>query len=248
MKQRLPRICAYVASIGLILVLLVTSIDVNCFNKGFFESEYTTMETAKSLHMSNEDLMKATNALLDYLQDDRDNIDVDIEVYEMERKAFNERETLHMIDVKNLYQFALSLRFWSGVLLVVSIVTLIYMKRKEIVHELSVAYAKTALCFLCFVAMLGIWAQVDFTSLWESFHRLFFDNDLWLLNPRTDLMINMFPEAFFFHMVLRIAGMFLIVFLGLWMGSLLYLKKEYHISFRKKGGNKDDNVIDFSEQ
>lgn len=233
MKKRLPRICAYLASMSVILILLVTSIDINCFNKSFFASEYTKMETAQSLHMSNEDLMKATNALLDYLQDDRDDIDVDIEVYDMDRKAFNERETLHMVDVKNLYQFALHLRLGAIVVLIGSIAYLIYEKKRDSLHELSHAYAKTALYFLMFVAMLGIWAAVDFTSLWESFHRLFFDNDLWLLNPRTDLMINMFPEDFFFHMVLRITGMFLLVFVGLWIASLYDMKKEYHIVLRK---------------
>lgn len=235
MKERTFGWCAYIASICTILILLVTSIDVNCFNHEFFASEYERLDTAQSLHMSQADLMSATDALLDYLQDRRDDIKVNIEVYELPREAFNERETLHMIDVKGLYQFALQLRLIAIVLLVAALAYLIIQKKKEAWHLLSIAYAQCALCFLCIVVMLGIWAAVDFTSLWESFHRLFFTNDLWLLNPRTDLMINMFPEEFFFNMVLRIAGMFLVVFVGLWGLSLWYLKQSYHISlFRRR--------------
>lgn len=248
MKEKLPMIFAYIASVSTILVLLITSIDINCFDRAFFEREYSAMETASSLHMSNADLMKATNTLLDYLQDERDDIQVEIEVYDLPKMAFNERESLHMVDVKHLYQFALHIRIIAIVSLMISLLYLFYHKKKAAFHELSIAYAKTACYFLSFVAFLGIWATIDFTSLWESFHHLFFRNDLWLLNPRTDLMINMFPEDFFLHMVMRIAGMFLAVFAGLFVCSIYHIKKEYHIAFTKKGKQKLYEKNHFSEQ
>lgn len=234
MRQRSYAICAYIVAICTILIFLVTSIDVICFDRSFYDSEYARLDTAQSLHMSQSDLMKATDALLEYLQDDRDDIVAEIEVYEVPRMAFNEKEALHMVDVKNLYQVALHIRLVATLLLVIAFAYLIVSKKKDARQLLSIAYAQYALCFLCIVAMLGIWASVDFTSLWESFHHLCFTNDLWLLNPRTDLMINMFPEEFFFRMVLRIAGMFLILFLSLWGLSLWDLKQMYHISLRKR--------------
>lgn len=99
---------------------------------------------------------------------------------------------------------------------------------------LAQAYQKCAIVFVCFVAMLGIWALCDFTALWESFHRLFFRNDLWLLNPYTDLMINMFPEDFFFHMVMRIALMFIVGFVGLGIGSYWVEKRHFRKIFNKE--------------
>ena len=41
-----------------------------------------------------------------------------------------------------------------------------------------------------------------------NFHYLFFDNDLFLLDPNTSIMINMFPSAFFMHMVFMIIAAF----------------------------------------
>lgn len=228
MKNRLTGLCCYMASICAILILLITSIDINCFNRDFFASEYASMHTAESLHMSQDDLMKATNALLDYLQDERDDIRAEIVVREFPRQAFNERETLHMIDVKTLYQFALHVRIGAIFLLAAALTYAIIQKRKDALELLAKAFTQTAVCFILFVVFLGLWAAVDFTSLWESFHRLFFTNDLWLLNPRTDLMINMFPEDFFFHMVLRITGMFMLVFGSLFIASVTYLQKKYH--------------------
>ena len=44
---------------------------------------------------------------------------------------------------------------------------------------------------------VGAWAVSDFTRAFLWFHEMLFTNDLWLLNPATDLMIRMLPEAFF---------------------------------------------------
>lgn len=222
MKQKGFGMLAYTAAVSAILFLLVSCIDLNCFNRSFYENEYAALDTAAQLDMSHQDLMKATNTLLDYLQDKQDHIVAEIRVNGFDREAFNERETLHMKDVKGLYQFALWLRLSAGIVFAVSIVILWRKQRSVFWERLSLAYSQCALAFLMFIAFLGIWAAVDFSTLWESFHHLFFTNDLWLLNPHTDLMINMFPEVFFFHMVMRIAVSFLICFGGLWIAALCY--------------------------
>lgn len=225
MKQKGFAFLSYAAAVSAILFLLVTCIDIHCFNRNFYEREYASLQTADNLNMSHSDLMKATNALLDYLQNKQDHIKTDIVVNGFEKEAFNERETLHMADVKGLYQFALRLRLMAVLVLVISVVVLWQKCRSQLIEYLSLAYSQCAMAFLIFVAFLGIWAAVDFTSLWESFHRLFFTNDLWLLNPHTDLMINMFPEQFFFHMVLRIALSFIVCFSVLWIGAHCYLHR-----------------------
>ena len=40
-------------------------------------------------------------------------------------------------------------------------------------------------------------ALSGFDSFFIGFHKLFFDNDLWLLNPQTDLLIALMPTPFF---------------------------------------------------
>ena len=41
-----------------------------------------------------------------------------------------------------------------------------------------------------------MFAAFGFEAALERFHELLFTNDLWRLNPRTDHLIQMFPEAF----------------------------------------------------
>ena len=49
-------------------------------------------------------------------------------------------------------------------------------------------------------AAFVLWACVDFDSLFLCFHRAAFRTDLWLLNPGTDLLIRLMPEALFEHL------------------------------------------------
>lgn len=87
-------------------------------------------------------------------------------------------------------------------------------------------FPKVSLFIGLFFLMLSFWASIDFTNFWISFHELFFTNDLWLLNPMTDLMIQMFPETFFFDMVIQIIVVFFATFSILLILSFLVRKNK----------------------
>ena len=70
----------------------------------------------------------------------------------------------------------------------------------------------------------------DFTQGFTAFHHIFFDNDLWILDPRTDLLINIVPEPFFVDTAARIGLLFggsvLILFAACFLW--LYRQKRNH--------------------
>ena len=45
-------------------------------------------------------------------------------------------------------------------------------------------------------ALLAYGVSRDFTAAFLRFHEIFFTNDLWLLDPSVDLLVNIVPEAF----------------------------------------------------
>ena len=55
-----------------------------------------------------------------------------------------------------------------------------------------------------FLTIFGITAVIDFGWLFTQFHFLSFTNDLWMLDPRKDYLIIMFPQRFFFEATLFI--------------------------------------------
>ena len=54
------------------------------------------------------------------------------------------------------------------------------------------------------IAALFALVALTFSSSFIRFHEIFFRTDTWLLNPATDNLIRMFPEAFFFDIFVRI--------------------------------------------
>ena len=75
----------------------------------------------------------------------------------------------------------------------------------------------TGIFFAAALVIVGIVAS-DFSKYFIVFHHIFFDNDLWILNPATDMLINIVPEPFFMDTAFRIAltfGIMVIVFFGL---------------------------------
>ena len=57
--------------------------------------------------------------------------------------------------------------------------------------------------YISVVSFLGI-CSVFFSESFIYFHKLFFNNDLWLLDYKTDLMIRILPEKFFFVLFLNV--------------------------------------------
>ena len=79
------------------------------------------------------------------------------------------------------------------------------------------------------VLALAAWGAADFDSLFVLFHRLSFDNGLWLLNPQTDLLIRLMPTPLFVGYAAILGGTWLGV-LMLMGGMAWYLKRRWKTS------------------
>lgn len=79
--------------------------------------------------------------------------------------------------------------------------------------------------FLASIAGLCGLMMQDFNKYFTQFHLIFFDNDDWILNPQTDLLINIVPEGFFRDTAFLIAGIFLASAAILWIGSGVWKKR-----------------------
>ncbi|MCR5230708.1 MAG: TIGR01906 family membrane protein [Solobacterium sp.] len=187
----------------LVAALLATCIDVCAFRKDFYRAEYEKNDTSEVTGMSNDDVMASTSALLDYLRDERQDIVVTAEVNGTEREVFNERETLHMVDVKALYRKAILFRNICAAL-GAALILFLSVWEKKAGKVLRDGFIPGSAALLALISVIGVWVMLDFNNFWTNFHLFFFDNDLWLLDPRTSIMINLFPETFFFDMVVQI--------------------------------------------
>ena len=207
--MKINRILLSLSFLCLSVVMLLTIVDYNCFDMSFYQKEYIQNDTCTATGLNEEDLLDTTNVLFDYLHDERDDLYLEHVINGNMREVFDTREKTHMIDVKNLYQNAMSVR---NILLIASIVLLaagLYLSKERYIRFIYDGY-KTGVSFLLLIiACIAILAIIDFNAFWLQFHYLFFTNDLFLLDPNTEILINMVPEQFFTDLVFRIIAMFI---------------------------------------
>lgn len=225
--KRADKILAIVAMFMLIIALLLTSFQIAIYGDPeykFYEKEYTKYNVTESLNMEMEDVMIVTDHMMDYLIGREAELSIVTDVDGKEQDFFNEQDRLHMWDVQNLFLGGLKLR---NILLIITaaIVILLGVKKAELKILLPNAYTKAFLVFVGILVFLGIAFTIDFTKCFTVFHEIFFTNDLWLFDPRTDYMIRMLPEGFFADMVVRII-LFFLGFLGIVFTGMQVWKKK----------------------
>lgn len=82
----------------------------------------------------------------------------------------------------------------------------------------------TGAVFAVALALIGI-ISTDFSKYFIVFHKIFFNNDLWVLDPRTDMLINIVPEGFFFDTAAQIALVFAVIVGMFFVGNLVLYKR-----------------------
>ena len=107
---------------------------------------------------------------------------------------FTDRELTHLLDcaclVRGLLFYGIAAAAAGAAGCVFALVRSRQLLRSGLITASAVLFG------LLFLA--GVWAAVDFDGLFIAFHRVFFTNDLWLLDPGKHLLIQLMPTAFFF--------------------------------------------------
>lgn len=207
----LQYILGFAASIAAVIVLLISAFEIATYaDFKWYEAEYEKYQVLNDLEMEMEDVMEVTKEMMAYLRGNREDLVVDTLVGGEEREFFNDREKAHMVDVQNLFIGGLWIRRIAVVILAVVVGILVGIKAnwKKILPK---SFLISLSVLIGIVAGGGVLVMSDFNKHFTQFHHIFFDNDLWLLDPETDLLIRMLPEGFFLDMVVRIGVIFLLM-------------------------------------
>ena len=161
----------------------------------------------------------------------------EIEVFGSLQPPFGERELAHLYDCRRLLSPTQPGMLYAALLLAGAI--LLCCGGRSFQRGRLIAAWTAAGLLLAPLAALGAWAAVDFSAAFDFFHRMLFSNDLWLLNPQTDLLIRICPASMFAGMGLRIA----LRALGALLGGLLLYTLLYKLDRRKKTGSTKEGTI-----
>ena len=220
----LQRLLGILAGIAMLIILLISSFEISAYSDfAWYEKEYAKYNVLDDLEMQMSDVMQVTKEMMSYLRGNRADLVVETNVNGEEREFFNDREKAHMVDVKNLFVGGLWLRRAAILALAIAVVLLIRTKA-DWKRLLSKSFLITIGSFVGITLAAGVLFMTDFHRYFMIFHEIFFTNDLWLLDPDTDLLIRMLPEGFFLDMVKRIGLIFLILMVIVLVISVLILK------------------------
>lgn len=189
-------------------VLLFTSVEIIAYNMNHYEWQFKKHNISQDTKMELEELTKVMGNTIEYLKDSRDTLDMKAIIDGEEREVFGEREKSHMIDVKKLFIIGTYIRNISLLVLILVIILLALKNKKLLIKALSmVKFVFTVIIML--ILILGGLLLIDFNKYFTIFHQIFFTNDLWLLDPKTDILVNIVPEVFFFQTAMIILGIFI---------------------------------------
>lgn len=184
------------------LVLLSGSIAWVANSLWLYESGFEKYDISQATGLAEPELEKAARGLISYFTSGEEQINIILEKEDQPFALFNEREIIHLKDVKGL--FRLDYFVFLG--------TLVYLLgfggysllrgKREGLRRLARGVIWGSGITLGTMAALGLGTLVGFDRLFWQFHLISFANDFWLLDPATDYLVMLFPQGFWYDVTL----------------------------------------------
>lgn len=208
------RIAAFVCGLCLLFILLITATQAVCFwVPNWWRSEYAKYDTPSYVRgeMSLDDAVHVTEDMLDYCIGRLDTLDdTEATIDGVTSPFFTAREKSHLADCRELFLKGIRARVIACLLFAAFVIYICIHNGKEGTPSLLAKGYLKALGFIAVLAAaVAVLCMIDFTWVFTMFHHIFFDNDLWILYPDRDNLINIMQEAVFADAAMWIAGIWL---------------------------------------
>lgn len=206
------------------------SIQSVALDLDFYVSKWTELGVPKSVGITMEDLEHVGEHLLLYFTGDAPSPQLTVTINGTPTLMFEEHEISHLEDVRMLFQSGLLAKhICEGLIAIGIILSAVINKCQDAVASIAKSLKLSAVILCAVVLIVTLAAILDFTSWWTSFHLITFTNDLWILDPEVDRLIQIFPEGFFYSAVTKICVTSLVIAGVYFILSLLinYLSSNY---------------------
>ena len=221
-QGRLLGLAARVLAVLFILALppfLLTSNLRLAFNGLWLYSYgFDRYEISRVTGIPDPELRRVASELIDYWDSDAEFIETTVSG----RRLYNPREVIHLRDVKGLVQGVFRLQETAALYLVAYVIAGAVLARRSFWKPLARRVLRGGVLTLGMLVLTGIALAVAFRPLFYLFHVISFDNDFWQLDPRTDYLVALFPEGFWFIATMLAVGLTVAeagaLALGGWLG------------------------------
>jgi len=217
MKKKIIFILTVLLVLEIPVLLYLLNFRFIAFDKSFYKEEFLKYGVYSRFPDHNIDDINSN--LLSYLKGDA----------ELETEFFSQREKNHLSDVKALIQFFIFLLYSSLIVFIILLTALIFISKQQIysVYVLIFGGILTLIDTILFYILI----RINFSFIFSTFHKIFFEADSWLFTA-TDNLINLYPIGFFYDITAKIiintlVSALLLVIIGLVIRRVRIKKHTY---------------------
>lgn len=197
------RLIAPVLTISLPFLLLSSAIRIEMNSLGLYIRGFRVYAVAQVTGLAENQLEQAAVRLIHYFNSLADSPQMLVSRVSGEPfSLFHDYELIHLADVKLLFAANSVVQAVSLLLVVFLVFAGLSLGRSE---EVRKGLRLGSVATLVLLAATAFAFVTDFGRMFTLFHLAVFDNSFWLLDPRTDYLVMLFPFGFWQDMFL-IAG------------------------------------------
>ncbi len=192
--------------VALPIALILGNVRWLVYSESHYLRGYDRYRVRETTGMSSAELERATREIQQYFRTGTP-ISLEIEKETGRAPLFNERELHHLRDVRDLLDALFGVQAVAlAYIPLFGALCYRWYRGGGAVRAIGGEAVVGGLLTVMLLAAAGVVAASNFQQVFVQFHLLSFDNDLWILDPRTDYMIRMFPEGFWFESAMQVAG------------------------------------------
>ncbi|MEX1022709.1 MAG: TIGR01906 family membrane protein [Dehalococcoidia bacterium] len=219
----------FIACIPLFLVL--TNVRIAATWERVYDYAFAQYDGPAVTGIERPELDRAASEVVRYFQHSRPNELLDIRVQQRDDTVplYNQREILHMRDVRDLFRLSFRVQEFAFVYIVAYVGAVYLWSRERSMRRLAREAVTGGALTVGLMGAAAAGVMLGFDTLFEQFHLLSFSNDFWQLNPATDRLVQMFPMGFWFDVTLAV-GVLTVIEGGLvalaGLGYVIYQDRE----------------------
>ena len=193
------------AGIAFLIATPIFSLTINirvAFNSSWvYSTGFDRNNIEQRTGVPDEELNRIADEFIAYFGSDDEFLNVQL----YGRDLFNTREVIHMKDVKALVQGMYILSYLAGLVIVGYLAWGFQRTGRQFLRPALRRVKRAGLFTIGSLAIIGSVIGVGFPFFFTLFHEIAFRNDFWMLDPRRDFLVVMFPEQFWLEATLMAA-------------------------------------------
>lgn len=168
-------------------------------------------------NLSMEEILNDYNNIIHYLNSPQE------EVLKFKNFKISPIGEFHFLEVKEIFSSIYLICLACLILGIILFILLKKFKLKISLKAFNIFFYEVLFIFLGLILSF----YLNFSKVFTLFHKIFFNNDYWIFDPKKDPIINVLPESYFLFLAIFI--LFLVMILSITSKIFYTLKKHKHL-------------------